>query len=271
MNEPQPAFPGAEAANTPEFLTVGERSGARRIAYLRRAGRGAGAARPGVVWLGGFKSDMFGTKASALDRRAAAAGRAFLRFDYSGHGRSEGRFEAGTIGAWLEEALAALRVTEGPQTLVGSSMGGWLALLAARALSAAGEADRLTGLVLVAPAVDFTERLWAAMPPEARDEIERNGVWLRASAYSADPYPITKALIEEGRDHLLFDNAIRSHCPVHILQGMQDEDSPWRDAMRLFEHLPADPAILTLVKDGDHRLSRDEDLARLWAAVEAMG
>ena len=236
------------------------------------SGSGAGAHRPGVVWLGGFKSDMASTKASRLDDWAAENGRAFLRFDYSGHGESGGSFEAGTISLWLEESLAVLRaMTEGPAILVGSSMGGWIALLVARALADAGEAARLAGMVLIAPATDFTEALiFARLPPEARQAIQSSGVWLRPSPYSPEPYPITRALIEDGRRHLLFGSTIHSHCPVHILQGMQDADVPWRHALTLVEHLAGDPVTLTLVKDGDHRLSRDEDMARLIAAVAAI-
>jgi pimeloyl-ACP methyl ester carboxylesterase len=268
----KPQIETTEDGIDPQYLSVGRRSCRRRIAYLRRAQK-PGTALPGIVWLGGFKSDMRGIKAFHLDRYAAAAGCAYLRFDYSGHGLSEGRFQDGTIGSWLEESLKAIRVlTKGPQILVGSSMGGWLALLAARALHESGEVERLQGLVLVAPAVDFTEKLlWEALPPEARREIEEMGIWPQPSLYSPEPYPIARTLIEEGRKHLLLESAIRAYCPVHILQGMRDEDVPWRHAMELVEHLAADPVSLTLVKDGDHRLSREEDLARLTAAVAAMG
>ncbi|MGA3302886.1 MAG: alpha/beta fold hydrolase [Methylovirgula sp.] len=252
----------------PQFLAVGE----RRTAFLRRHGRGAGAKLPGLIWLGGFMSDMQSTKARFLDEYAEKEGRACLRFDYSGHGQSGGRFEDGTIGCWFAEALTVLRAeSEGPQILVGSSMGGWIALLCARALAEAGETDRLHALILIAPAVDFTERLiFERLSAEARRQIETAGVWLRPSAYSANPYPITKTLIEEGRQHLLFGGTIRSHCPVHILQGMLDEDVPWQHAMTLVEHLAGDPVTLSLIKDGDHRLSRPEDLARLQQIVEGM-
>ncbi|MGO9672844.1 MAG: alpha/beta hydrolase [Methylocella sp.] len=254
----------------PRFLDVGAGSSARRIAFLRRAAA-VECERAGLVWLGGFRSNMRGEKASDLDRAAAAAGRACLRFDYSGHGESEGAFESATIGMWLEESLAAFRtLTKGPQILVGSSMGGWLALLVARALTAGGEA-RLQGLVLIAPAVDMTEKLiFEKMTQKARAELERKGVWLRASPYEPKPHPISREFIEEGRSHLLFGGAIRSHCPVHVLQGMQDEAVPWRHALTLVEHMPGDPVTLTLIKDGDHRLSRPEDLARIRAAVDGM-
>ncbi len=258
------------ADRPPLWLTVGTGAAARRIAYRRLAGRGAGAERPGIVWLGGFKSDMKGTKAVALEEYARAAGRAFLRFDYSGHGESEGDFRDGTIGGWLEESLAIVRAqTEGPQVFVGSSMGGWLALLAARALAATGETGRIAGMVLIAPAVDFTDELmWKELPEEGRRALESEGVWMRPSQYSPEPYPITRALFEEGRSHLLFPAEIRSHGPAHILQGMEDPDVPWRHALRLVEHMPADPVALTLIRDGDHRLSREEDIARLIGAVD---
>ena len=150
-------------------------------------------------------------------------------------------------------------------------MGGWIALLAARALAGGCETDRLAGLVLIAPAVDFTETLvWDRLPPAIREEITREGMWHRPSPYSEAPYPITRALIEDGRRHLLLGSPIEAHCPVHILQGMRDDDVPWRHALTLLEHLARDPVSLTLVKDGDHRLSRPEDLARLVAAVAAI-
>ncbi|WP_237478416.1 alpha/beta hydrolase [Lichenibacterium dinghuense] len=253
------------------MLPVRTARGARRLATVARPAA-AGRARPGLVWLGGFKSDLTSGKAVALDARAGEDGRACLRFDYSGHGASEGRFEDGTIGLWLDDALAAIRaLSAGPQILVGSSMGAWIALLAARALAEAGEAGRIAGLVLIAPAVDFTEALmWDRFGPEIRREIAETGRWMRPSPYGPEPYPVTRALIEDGRDHLLFGGPIRAHGPVHILQGMRDEDVPWQHAMRLVEHLAADPVSITLVKDGDHRLSRDEDVARLLAAVDLL-
>lgn len=246
----------------PQRIAVGAGEARREIALRRRSGTG-----PCVVWLGGFRSDMLATKAEALDAWAAANGRAVLRFDYSGHGESGGRFEDGTISRWLEDTLAALAAAgDGPHVLVGSSMGGWLALLAANALAARGAPP--AGLVLVAPAVDFTEALmWPSLDAAARRAIETTGVFLRPSDYSPDPVPITRALIEDGRRHLLLGGPIRSHAPVHILQGMRDPDVPWRHAMTLVEHLAEDPAVVTLIKDGDHRLSRPQDIARLVAAV----
>lgn len=239
-----------------------------RLAARRRAGAG-----PTVVWLGGFRSEMTATKASRLDAWAAAKGRAYLRFDYSGHGESGRRFEEGTIGLWSRDALAAIDALAAGERLllVGSSMGGWIALLVARALAARGEAGRLAGMVLIAPAVDFTEELlWASLPEPIRAEIMEKGVWRQPSAYSDEPTPFTRALIEDGRAHLLFGGPIRTHCPVQILQGMQDPDVPWRHAQKLFERLPADPAVISLIRDGDHRLSREEDLRLLIGAVEAM-
>jgi len=248
----------------PKYLAVGSAGEGRRIALRRRDGAG-----PGLVWLGGFRSDMLATKAGALDQWAAAHGRAFLRFDYSGHGESDGRFEDGTISRWLEDALAAIEAEAlGPQILVGSSMGGWLALLAAQRLAAAGTPP--AGLVLIAPAVDFTEQLmWAGFDATTRRTLETEGAILRPSDYGP-PVPITLALIEDGRRHLLLGGLIRSHAPVHILQGMKDPDVPWRHAITLVEHFAGDPVVLTLIKDGDHRLSRPQDLERLIAAVEAV-
>jgi pimeloyl-ACP methyl ester carboxylesterase len=251
----------------PEFLEVGSGERSRRIAFLRREGRG-----PTVVWLGGFRSDMRSTKADALDRWASGAERRFLRFDYSGHGESSGRFEEATISQWLEDVLWVLdRCVPDRPILVGSSMGGWLALLATRELLQIRPERASAGLVLIAPAVDFTERLmWDQFPRDVRRSIEKVGVYLRPSLYSEEPYPITRGLIEDGRRHCLLGRTIRTGCPVHILQGMQDLDVPWRHALELVEHLPGDSVSLTLVKDGDHRLSRPEDLERLIAAVEGI-
>jgi pimeloyl-ACP methyl ester carboxylesterase len=248
-------------------VTVGHGAQARRIALSWRPGAGAP-----VVWLGGFKSDMASTKATHLDAWAKRMGRAYLRFDYSGHGRSEGRFEDGTIGLWLADSLSAIEhCLDAPPILVGSSMGGWIALLAARHL-AQDERRRPAGLVLIAPAVDFTQELiWKRLPRKARRAIEQKGVWLQPSAYSPEPYPISRDLIEEGRAHLLFGQPVKPGCPVHILQGMRDPDVPWRHAVTLMEHIADDHCVMTLVNDGDHRLSRDEDLARLVKAIEGIG
>jgi pimeloyl-ACP methyl ester carboxylesterase len=250
-----------------DFLDIGQGELARRIAVRMRHGTGSG---PGLVWLGGFMSDMGGTKAVALDRWAGVQGRGCLRFDYSGHGESGGRFADGTISRWLEESLAVFDARcEGPQIVVGSSMGGWLALLLARELRRAPRAKAsLVGLVLIAPAVDFTEALmWNRFPEEIKREIEATGVWKRPSQYSDQPYLITKGLIADGRRHLLLGGLIETGCPVRILQGVQDPDVPWDHAVELVSRLAQDDVVLTLVKDGDHRLSRPEDIERLLAAV----
>ncbi|WP_018699639.1 alpha/beta hydrolase [Amorphus coralli] len=256
----------SEAA--PEFLSVGPAGGERRIAVRRRTG-----ATPAVLWLGGFMSDMGGTKAVALDEWGRDTGRAVTRFDYSGHGESGGRFEDGTISKWLEEAEAVFDAfCTGPTILVGSSMGGWIALLLARRLKQKATADRLAGMVLIAPAADFTERLmWASFPDEVKRTIQDEGVWHRPSPYGEAPYPITRALIEDGRLNLLYDSGpIETACPVHILQGVQDEDVPWSHVTDLVTRLARDDVVLTLVKDGDHRLSRPQDIERLIGAVEAL-
>jgi pimeloyl-ACP methyl ester carboxylesterase len=260
------------SADELQFLDLGAGAEARRIAWRARAAGERRPARAGLVWLCGFKSDMASTKAQALDDHCRAGGRALLRFDYSGHGESGGRFEDGTITRWLEETLAVIRAASaGPQILVGSSMGGYLALLAAREFARAGEAARLAGMALIAPAVDFTQALiWANAPEAARRAILDQGAWPRPSPYGPEPYLITRALIEDGRRHLLLGDTIRTHCPLRILQGMRDEDVPWRHAMTLVEHIAGDPVTLTLVKDGDHRLSRPQDIALLLAAIEGL-
>ncbi|QUD87488.1 alpha/beta fold hydrolase [Phenylobacterium montanum] len=232
------------------------------LAYRKVEGPG-----PTVVWLGGFRSDMAGTKAQALADRAMKEGRAYLRFDYFGHGESGGAFEAGTITRWRADALAAIdRLTEGPLVLVGSSMGGWLACLAAMA-----RPERLQGLVLVAPAADFTERLMRPeMDAAAQAEMKKTGIWLRPSDYG-DPYPITRALLEDGARWGILPGPIRLGAPVRILQGGADPDVPWRHALALSEAIEDDDLVFTLVRDGDHRLSRAGDLARLAAAVAEVG
>ncbi|KAA2237339.1 alpha/beta hydrolase [Salinarimonas soli] len=251
-----------------QILQAGSGSAARPLAVRARGGSG-----PPVVWLGGFRSDMRATKASALDEWAATRGRALVRFDYGGHGESGGDFESCTISSWTEDALAVIDRFVGERPiLVGSSMGGWIALLVTRALRKRAPERAPAGLVLIAPAVDFTERLmWDAFPEEIRRAILETGRFLRPTLYGSEPYPITRALIEDGRRHLMLGAPIETGCPVHILQGMQDPDVPWEHAMLLVEHLPADDVALTLIKDGDHRLSRPEDLERLIRAVEGMG
>jgi pimeloyl-ACP methyl ester carboxylesterase len=236
----------------------------RAIAVRTREGKS-----PGLFWLGGFKSDMKGTKAMALDRWAESEGRACVRFDYSGHGESGGAFTDGTISRWLEESVTVyLHFARRAQVLIGSSMGGWLALLLAKAVSKHPNAAPIAGMVLIAPAVDFTEELmWKQFPDATKRNIEQTGLWLRPSAYGEDPYPITRALIEDGRKHLLLGGMIETGCPVRILQGVQDPDVPWQHAVELTSRFARDDVVLTLVKDGDHRLSRPEDIERLIAAV----
>jgi pimeloyl-ACP methyl ester carboxylesterase len=250
----------------PAFIEVGRNSDARKIAVRARAG-----GVPGLFWLSGFNSDMEGTKALALDAWAAEQLRACVRFDYSGHGSSGGAFIDGTIGRWLEESVAVFdRFCDGPQVVIGSSMGGWMALLLAREIARRRGTSRagLKGLVLIAPAPDFTEELmWKGFSAEVRKEIEANGVWLRPSQYG-EPYPITRALIEEGRNHLLLGATIKVGCPVRILQGAQDPDVPWQHAFALAHRLPSDDVVLTMIQDGDHRLSRPQDIARIIAAVK---
>ncbi|MGG5822873.1 alpha/beta hydrolase [Falsiroseomonas sp. HW251] len=232
-----------------------------RLAYARLPGRA-----PGIVFLPGFRSDMQGSKALALREHCLATGRALLRFDYSGHGASAGDFEDGTIGQWADDAIAAFdALTDGPQILVGSSMGGWIALLLAKA-----RLGRIAGLVGIAPAPDFTETLlWPALDPAQRAEIMEHGV-LRIPSQYGDPTPITRKLIEDGKTRNVLDAQIPLRAPVRILQGMRDPDVPWRHALRVVDAIAGDDVRLHLIKDGDHRLSRPEDLALLVQMVEGL-
>lgn len=225
-----------------------------RLAYALTAGR-----TPTVVFLPGFRSDMNGDKATHLATVCAARCQALLRLDYSGHGASGGRFEDGGIGRWVEDALVLIdRLTSGPLVLVGSSMGGWIALLAALA-----RPERIAGLVGIAAAPDFTERLmWQAMAPSERETLLREGALIVSSQYDGS-YPITRRLIEEGRDHLLLDAPIALDCPVRLLHGQLDPDVPWETALKIADRLTGSDVRITLVKDGDHRLSRPRDLALL--------
>ncbi|WP_300375577.1 alpha/beta hydrolase [Henriciella sp.] len=229
----------------------------RRIAYRAHEGRSGLT----YVWLSGFMSDMTGTKVMELEAWAKAEGHGFLAFDYSGHGESGGAFEDGTISAWREDALQTINAcTQGDLVLVGSSMGGWMALLSALALQ-----DRVKGLVLIAPAPDFTDKLmWPEFSEAAKAEIMEKGVHLRPSEYG-DPYPITKGLIEDGRGWNLLDAPIAFDGPVRILQGVCDPDVPWQHAMRLVDTMTSGDLVFHLIKDGDHRLSRPQDIDRLKA------
>jgi pimeloyl-ACP methyl ester carboxylesterase len=232
-----------------EFLERG--SGAPRLALRRSAGRG-----PTIVWCGGFRADMTGTKAQALHDWAVREGRAFLRFDYSGHGQSGGDFAAGTISDWTADARDMLDAYGGERPLiVGSSMGGWIALLTALARP-------VSALVLLAPAPDFTERLmWQGFSEQYRRKIEDDGRLLLPSPYSpGDPTIITRALIEDGRTHLILDRPIAIDTPVRILHGQADPDVPWRQSLELAKRLTSADVETHFVKDGDHRLSRPQDI-----------
>lgn len=238
-----------------------DRPDGERLAWRGVAGRG-----PAVVWLGGFRSDMAGTKAQALADWALETGRAYVRFDYFAHGESSGDFARGTITRWREDALAVLaELVDGPAVLIGSSMGGWIACLAAMAAP-----GRIRGLALVAPAPDFTEKLMAPeIPPEGRAALDRDGVWLRPSLYG-DPYPITRALLEDGARWSILPGPVPIEVPVRILQGAEDPDVPWRHALELAQAIKSADLVFSLIKDGDHRLSRPQDIARLIAVVEEL-
>lgn len=232
----------------------------RSIAYVRTPGQG-----PGVVFLGGFMSDMTGTKAQFLQDWAQMQGRAFLRFDYSGHGQSSGAFEDGCIGDWAEDALAVINaLTEGPQVLVGSSMGGWISLLVAKAIP-----ERIAGMVGIAPAPDFTEdSMWSGFDEAQRAALMRDGQITVPSDYSPDGYPITRRLIEDGRRHLVLRAPLSLPFPLRILQGTADTDVPPSVALRLMDHADCPDLRLTLVKGADHRFSTPDCLAMIAASVE---
>lgn len=232
-----------------------------RLAWRRVPGSG-----PTVLWLGGFASDMTGTKAQTVADWAAERGQAFLRFDYFGHGASEGQFRQGTISRWRADALAVIdELTEGPLVLVGSSMGGWISCLAALSRPA-----RVQAMVLVAPAPDFTEKLMKpAIPLEGREAINRDGFWVEPSQYG-EGLPITRDLLEDGARWSILDAMIPITCPVRILQGGEDPDVPWRHALDLALAIEGQDVTFTLIKDGDHRLSRPQDLQRLIATVESV-
>ncbi|MDQ0464486.1 pimeloyl-ACP methyl ester carboxylesterase [Caulobacter ginsengisoli] len=234
-----------------------------KLAWRRITGEG-----PTIVWLGGFKSDMTGTKAQMLADWADANGRAFLRFDYFGHGESGGAFQDGTITRWRADALAMIdQMADGPLVLVGSSMGGWLACLAAMV-----RPKRVQGLVLIAPAADFTEALMKpGLPAEAHEALAKDGLWIRPSLYEEGGYPITRTLLEDGARWSILPGPVPIDAPVRILQGGEDPDVPWTHALELAQALNSQDVVFTLVKDGDHRLSRPEDLERLIGAVAELG
>lgn len=250
------------SAAEPDFIDV---DGAK-IAVRNRAGQVA----PGIVWLGGYRSDMLGTKAVVLDEWAEKTGHSALRLDYSGHGESGGDFNQGTISRWLNESLTVLdKYAEGPQILVGSSMGGWIALRMAQELKKADKSP--AGILLIAPAPDFTaELVEPSLTDKQKKDLIEQGYFEEPSEYSPNPYIYTRALIEDGRNNLVLKGIIETGCPVHILQGMQDEAVPYQHALKLVEHLPVDDVTLTLVRDGDHRLSRPQDLELLIRTVSGL-
>jgi pimeloyl-ACP methyl ester carboxylesterase len=249
----------ASNAERPAILT---RDDGATIAYHRRAGKA-----PGIVFLGGFMSDMTGTKAMRLDAFARARGQAYLRFDYFAHGGSSGDFAEATVGRWKDDALAVIdKLTAGPLILVGSSIGGWLMLLVALA-----RPERVAALVGIAAAPDATEALmWARFPQEVREQILREGAAQRPSAYSGEGYLFTRKLIEDGRRHLLMHATIPIMAPVRLLHGMADPDVPWQTSLALAEKLVSPDVRITLVKDGDHRLSSERDLMLLERNIEEL-
>ncbi len=228
------------------------------IAYRHTPGHS-----PGVLFCTGFKSDMTGSKALALEAFCRQNGQQFTRFDYQGHGESSGRFEDGTIGEWLADTLAVVdEVTEGPLILVGSSMGGWIGLL-----TAVARPDRIKGFVGIATAIDFVRRIWDGIDDDTRALLETEGVWMRPSEYDPDGYPITLTLIEEGRDHLLMPGPIPFNGVARLLHGQLDDAVPWRGSLDIAEALTSTDVTVTCIKDAGHRLSRDQDIARILDAT----
>jgi pimeloyl-ACP methyl ester carboxylesterase len=243
----------------PETLTRPEGA---TIAYCRLSGL-----TPGIVFLGGFRSDMTGTKALYLRDYCRRNGRAYLRFDHFGHGASSGDAADGTIGRWAEDAIAVIdSLTEGPQILVGSSMGGWIMLLAALA-----RRERIHALVGIAAAPDFTEDLlWPRLDPDQRAELMASGVVTLPSEYDPAGYTYRRELIEEGREHLVLRGPLALDSPVRLLHGLRDASVPWQTSLRLAECLTSQDVVVTLVKDGDHRLSTPPDLARLAVTLDEL-
>ncbi len=241
---------------TPQWL---DRDGGHRLAYHKSAGK-----TPGIVFLGGYASDMTGTKAQFLDQWCRENDRSYLRFDYLGHGQSSGTFEEGTIGRWTEDALAALdRLTQGPQILIGSSMGGWIMLNLALQ-----RPDRIAGLVGIAAAPDFSQNIWWGLSAEDQDRLMTDGKLTIQEGESS--YTVTRDFVEDGRKHLVMRSPIGLSCPVRLLQGMRDDAVPWPTAHQIAERTTAEDVVVTLIKDGDHRLSRDEDLERLGTILDEL-
>jgi alpha-beta hydrolase superfamily lysophospholipase len=238
------------------------REGGERLAYRRSSGH-----EPTVLWLGGFRSDMSGTKAQTLADWAQKRGQAFVRFDYFAHGASSGDFSQGGITRWREDALAVVdEMTQGPLILVGSSMGGWLACLAA-----AARPERTAGLVLIAPAADFTETLLKPnLPPQAIKALAEHGLWIAPGDFGEGGYPITRTLLEDGARWSILPGPVPIRCPVRILQGGRDAAVPWTHALALAQAIEGQDMVYTLIRDGDHRLSRPQDLDRLIAALQEL-
>lgn len=260
------------SAQSPTFIRSGSDEAPRNIAAIATEPQGK-KAKTVVVWCGGYLSDMTGTKAVALEEFSLAHGLAYVRFDYSGHGRSSGHYTEGTISIWLEDAMAVIKAFTGKRRLilVGSSMGGWIAMRIAEELRKARQGKRLAGLVLIAPAPDFTvDLIEPRLTERERSALDTQGYFEKPSQYSSEPYRYTRALIEDGRANRVMEGLIETGCPVHILQGMKDPDVPYKHAMQIMEKIVGDDAILTLIRDGDHRLSRPEDLERICSAVLAM-
>ncbi len=238
-------------------ITVGSGSNARTIAFRTQAGDS-----PALVWLGGYRSDMRGTKAERLSQLAEKQALDFCRLDYSGHGESGGRFEDGTISRWTEEAAAVIdAAVDGPAILIGSSMGAWIALRLVQMALAAEKPRKIAGLLLLAPAPDFTHRLMEPkLSEDQRAALERDGFIAEPSDYSPEPNIYTRKLFEDGAANLVMEGLIETRCPVTIIQGMADPDVPFEHALELVTHLPSEGVIVTLVRDGDHRLSRPQDI-----------
>lgn len=234
-----------------------ERPGGARLAFRKRDGAGG---VPQLLWLGGFMSDMKGTKATALDHLAAAKGWPFLRFDYFAHGESSGSLAEARIGRWRADALAVIdSLSQEPLILIGSSMGGWMALLAALA-----RPKRIAGLVLIAPAADFTQTLmWPKLSETAQTQLRQGGTYALPSSYELAPFPLTLSFFDEAREHLILNRPLPVEGPVRILQGMQDPDVPWGHALKVAQAISSADLTVTLIKQGDHRLSSPADIARL--------
>ena len=231
------------------------------IAYPRTPGKS-----PGVVFLTGYQSDMEGGKALRFEQFCRARGRGYLRFDYYGHGRSSGAFTDGTIGRWADDAVFALdRLTAGPQILVGSSLGGWIMLLVALR-----RPERVAGLLGIAAAPDFTKDIPPMLSEEQQRQLEHDGVVAVYSPYDPEPTPVTRRLLEEGRNHLLLEGEIPLDCPVRLIHGMRDPDVPWRTSLRLADRLRSTDVEIALVKNGEHRLSEPYDLDRMCNALDAL-